>query len=374
MNQEIYAATLMFALMPGTVFGQGVDMRLQDGAFAPVLAHFEASASEPWAPQMQAMVDVHMGRQDRVLRRLRDLPFAALDCDAGESGATHVAAADWLLAIASDRRVVMLNENHFHVAARLFLFESLPALREAGFTHLALEAFEPDSTFLEPGSGGYTREPIFAAVIRRATALGFELVAYEFAGESIESREAGQADHLQRAIEHAGEDARFIVFAGWSHILERPDTFGRRWMAARFRDESGIDPFTVDLTSCMHKSASPRDARVALDPDGAALVHGQQYAGGVDAQIQLPIPLELAPGFYRQALGSPTPVELPEVLDEPVLVRAWSENAESVPVPVDQIFVLPGEEAVLYLPPGSYELTVNDGDGATLSRKMVSVP
>ena len=384
--------------------GQDMNALWQDGAFEIARTSIEALEPESRRDQTMAVWMTMVGRED--LQATIDGPIAGQPQDSCFDNETTkpagwTSAGDWIIDQADDHRVVMFNENHYRVGARALVLGLLPQLRELGFTHIGFEAFNTpeymagqareegrEDWAYAPESGFYTHEPLFAALIRGAHELGFEVFGYE-AGESapedadiqeqIAFREQAQADNLMAALDEAGDQARFVIFAGWSHIAKAPLQGGQRWMAARFKEASDIDPLSVDLTTCTKPGSSSDGfdhARLPLDDTGQPIVIGH-YAGAVDAQVHMPVPEEMtdSAGFYRQVLGRP--IEVPETLlssDEPVLVRARRTDREATAVPDDQVLIKPGESLYLYLPDGyEYHLTGHRGDGSLVGEKRIRV-
>ncbi|MDO5610946.1 MAG: hypothetical protein Q4G62_09305 [Pseudomonadota bacterium] len=107
---------------------------------------------------------------------------------------TAVPALQAILDMTRDQRVVMINEAHTVARTRVLTLQLLEPMREAGFTHLGLETLSvgddgrlfddalPTRGYPTNHSGYYTREPIFAEIIREAIRLGYTLVAYEYQG------------------------------------------------------------------------------------------------------------------------------------------------------------------------------------------------
>jgi len=119
-------------------------------------------------------------------------------------------------------------------------------------------------------SGGYTKDPVFAEIIREALRLGFRLVPYDpFHAEHDQAqREQTQADNLA-CVFKANPKARLLVIGGFSHIDEGeskrvPD---RGMMARRFRKATGIDPLTV--AAAKHTHLDPQAVRGTLAPHDA---------------------------------------------------------------------------------------------------------
>ena len=156
-----------------------------------------------------------------------------------------------ILQSASDKKLVMLNENHFYPNHRVSLKLLLPQFKKRGFTHLALEALgENQDSLLNAGypptidSGFYTKEPRFADLIRTAQELGFTLVSYENTDPEKE-REKAQAENLVRKTFSKSDSARVIVLAGLDHILEKPTENGKKWLAHILRTKYNLDPLTI---------------------------------------------------------------------------------------------------------------------------------
>ncbi len=154
--------------------------------------------------------------------------------------------------LSKNTRVVMLNENHWCPKNRIFATKLLKPLKDAGYTHLALEALyeKQDSllnkpkSFLTMNSGYYTREPFFGNLIRKAKDLGFKIIGYENFNQVI-SREQGEAENIKKILDNNPSDKVF-VYAGFDHIYEESNSKGVRRMASFFKEKSGINPLTID--------------------------------------------------------------------------------------------------------------------------------
>lgn len=357
--------------------------RMAQGAFEKLLA-------ESTAPQTRATMNTFLGRPD-FNPAISGIPRASMDCPVGD--AVQVDGAAWVLEHAESRKLLMFNENHYGIQARTFVYELLPQLRELGFTHMGFEAVQPGAEKdgrISPAAGYYTVEPVFAALVRLAADLGFQVFAYESTdkapegasvAEQVRIRELAQSRNIQGVIESASTDARFIVFAGWSHIAEIAlDGWGEktRWMAANLKESTGIDPLTIDLSGCAYASRNNHDwrGRAFLSENDVPVISGQ-YSGAVDAQIHLPIPVEgdaSAAGYFRKSLGAAFPV--PEALlpsEEPILVQAYKLGEEQDGVAFDRILLRPGENLPLYLPRGKYELIGHRGSGELVNKVVVEI-
>ncbi len=157
-----------------------------------------------------------------------------------------------IVAESRNRKLVMINENHFYPTHRLLVYDLLDSLRAAGFQYLALEALDPrqEETVnrtrkIDLHTGFYTQEQQYARMVRKALELGFTLIGYENTDPAID-REVGQATNLYEKTFAKDPHAKVLVYAGMAHIFELPDSDGRKWMAAHFRERYGIDPLTID--------------------------------------------------------------------------------------------------------------------------------
>jgi hypothetical protein len=202
----------------------------------------EAIGRAPESRQVAAQISVFMGEERSACAPgVPSVPRALV-------GVEYRDAIEVIVDMARGSQVVMLNESHFRRAHRAFLGRLIEALHGHGFDALAVETFAPEApATLEDGvpdaaTGFYTADPVFAAALRRAHALGWTFVPYEsMGGPDRESREIGQAEALATWIE-SNPGRRLLVYAGGSHISQDPQA---GWMAARFAARTGIDPLTI---------------------------------------------------------------------------------------------------------------------------------
>ena len=357
---------------------------LKTGQFAK--AYAQAVDSVP-SGQLQATWNSFFGREDLDLG-LKGVPHASTACRSADARASDADA--WLLRNSRDRRILMLNDDHMHAAPRAFLLRLLPALRKLGFTHLGFEALMPAVKPTDgniAAAGFYTVEPLFAAVLRKAASLGFQVFGYEdlpapalSADAKFQAREQGQARNIAQEMARAAPSARFVIFAGFAHIRSTPLTGAgdtRRYMASYLKEYARTDPLTIDLTSCAYAAAGPGRLRgkVFLGRTGGGPLTSGNYAGAVSGQIWLPVPDTGAaqPGFYRQLLGQE--VRIPAAMRRgPGLVLVEGRNLDADEVAYDRVLLRPGENLPLYLPAGRrYELVAYREDGTLIGREPIRV-
>lgn len=358
---------------------QGLKPLLEEGAFANAYESVQKMEPQGLRIQMLATYYTLVGRQDLVYDLHPSLPLPGA-CFA-QNDRSFFDASQWTEEMLGDHQVVMINENHFHLASRAWVLSMLESFKAQGFTHIGFEALSPRQT--QPEEGFYTWEPVFAALLMRAHELGFEVFGYELdeqvpEGESnFDFREEAQAKNIAAVIDTADTNARFLIFAGWSHIAKQPVGEAEQlWMAARFMALTGNEPFSIDLVSCVYESeeaTNPTDAKLRLDNEAQPRVIGQ-FESLVDAQLHLPMATSV--GFYRKLLGEP--VAIPQSLrsnEEARLIRAFVKEDDSTQVPHDQVLLFAGESYPLYLKPGrTFELMSFDGEGVVKETATIEVP
>src|SRR5690606_24070379 len=157
--------------------------------------------------------------------------------------------------LASQSKVVMLNECHWCPSHRIMAQKLLKPLKEQGYKYLAIEAVaeNEDSLINENSyplrsSGYYTKEPYFGLFIRKAKELGYTIISYDYGFSSHEDREELQARNIAE-IYKKDPEAKIFIFAGFSHITEGDAT--KKWMAEYFKEITGIDPLTINQEEIM---------------------------------------------------------------------------------------------------------------------------
>jgi hypothetical protein len=328
-----------------------------------------------WEAGAQAQSWSMLGREDRAAAA--GYPeYQPAECEAlggGPSGWDNV--LDAIAARAADYRIVIINESHVVTRHRETTRRLLAKLRPLGFSVLAAETFthllegqspvsvRPFVAWPRQNEGAYSDEATFGRLVRQAKELGFRLAAYEEifdpsaaqpAGpaESIARREAAQARHLAEILGQMRPDERLIVHVGYSHAAEvRIDGSGGEsdWMAARLKADTGIDPLTIAQTVC---SSAGGDVRLAAMP---TYVRPGQF----DVIVSHPVTAfaDHRPAWRLEAgdVSTPIPPSL-RPTNAPLVIEAfaWGEPFEAVPV--DRVFVEPGENLPLLLPPGRYRV------------------
>lgn len=153
--------------------------------------------------------------------------------------------------IIANNRVIMMNERHFNPHSRAFVISWLEKCYENGYRYLAAETlFAKDSllnerrTVLLGETGFYSNEPVYGDMLRTALNLGYTLVPYEGSGFGVD-REVNQAKNLVTNILEKDPKAKFLLLGGFGHIADRNGWYS---MGRYFKEQSGIDPFTMECT------------------------------------------------------------------------------------------------------------------------------
>jgi hypothetical protein len=275
---------------------------------------------------------------------------------------------------AAETRVVIVNESHTVTRHRDTVARLLSALRPLGFTVYAAETFSNAENEADPvednaglgwassSDGYYSREPAFGRTIGLARSLGYRLAAYEetqsqSAGrdadmtESIRARETAQAANLAQILATMASEEKLIVHVGYSHASEVPLTNGdgseNLWMAARLKALTGIDPLTVSQTLCRSDGGLPFLAELPQD----------EPAGLVDLVLSQPVArFERGRPMWRREVGDAEVNLSPELRNRagPLIVEAFRAGDPFSAVPMDRVYLEPGEDIPLLLPPGDY--------------------
>ena len=349
-------AACISAMLLGASLGGSLDAAEGTPAWSDSLAR-----NRPWQA-LAAMGDAPEDRQIKAQLSVfvgDEAPACALlppRVPPADAGVEYRDAIEIITRAARDARVVMLNESHFRRAHRVFLGRLIEALHPLGFDALAAETFAAEApATLKDGvpdaaTGFYTADPAFASALQRAHALGWAFVPYEVAGVSgRDAREAGQAKVLAAWLKaHPGR--RLLVYAGDSHILERPD---EGWMAARFAADTGIDPLTI----AQGATACP-DAADAWPVDTPSPVIGVRDEASTVAKpvdfVVLHPPASIAAA--EDARGPQVPLCVAPRA-EATLLRAFADGDDDLAIPQDQTIVPPhATSGRLRLAPGRYRI------------------
>lgn len=327
-------------------------------------------------------------------------------------GYHSVNALKVISSVAEKERVIMINELHHVPMHRAFTTELLPVLYKKGFRYLAVEAVNESDIELNKRSypiyktGGYTSEPVFGDLLRRALNLGFKVVPYEYKGKCQpkqenpyfcqNERERGQAQNIYDRISRDDPNAKILVHAGAGHIQEYQSK-QITIMAAHFKNISGINPFTIDQMEMFERSApeyektdykyavqkqSVKQPTIFQSAKGSFWVNKSGQFATVDAQIFHPRvlyqrnrPIWLKINGLRKAVKINTKRLKLESRNqiftgkEPILIQAFFAGESNDAVPVDQIIIRPNQKFPAMMLPvkGVFRISAKDKTGRMIA-------
>src|SRR5690242_12026439 len=324
-----------------------------------------------------------------------------------------VPALDYIPQLAKQYRAVFLNEAHNIALTRTLTVRLLKPLRDEGFNVFAVETlYFPNIAALDKrgypvaDSGFYTREPVYAEMVRTALKLGYQVVAYEADPDrSGNAREAQQAENLWNILKN-DPDAKIVVNAGYAHIQKTGKFLGAQSMAEHFMKDSGIAPLAVDQTTMI-----PHLDRAMDHPDYGPIISALHPAEPVVFIDKDAKPWSLRPGYDVSVIfpeehfvyDRPTWLALwgarvPYSISGNVCQRHWpcmitaryaDEGDDAVPtdrmvldpIPltiIDDVTVTRGDYSIpqgqLYLRPDHrYRITVTGDRGQRIDSRIISV-
>ncbi len=230
--------------------------------------------------------------------------------------------------IAAEQRLVVIMEAHTVSEHRAWIDQTLASFRAARFTHYCAEAIaESGSTLKSRGypttnTGFYTNDPRFGNAVRTALRLGFEVGGYDLADSDFNRREEYEAATIARQF--AWRPAvRMVVHAGHAHVFKHEVRNVGRYMAARLREKTGIEPFTIWQLS----NQLPND------------VYGRliRQIGPITEPVMLvPPPRQLSEALFPESTGHPAVdavvIHPPRIGQEPTDRRgAFTDQMTRVP-------------------------------------------
>jgi hypothetical protein len=169
-------------------------------------------------------------------------------------------AKKFILKKAKENRILIFNEAHYNPRNRVFVTSLLKDLKKLGYSYFAAETFstrpgfQENSKFPNLNSGYYAMEPQFGNLIREANKLNYTLYPYEHSSRgNQQERETGQAKKLAKLLDSV-PNSKLIVYCGFSHIGEDSIIDWATPMAAKLKDLTGVDPYTIEQTVLSEKS------------------------------------------------------------------------------------------------------------------------
>lgn len=324
-------------------------------------------------------------------------------------------AVDAIPELARGYRIVLLNEAHNIPLTRSLTVQLLGRLRREGYNYFAAETlYESDTALSSRGypvdaSGFYTREPVYAEMVRTALKLGFKVIAYEASSDagSSDARETEQARNINEQVFKADPEARLVVNAGYSHIVKSGVYLHGASMAEHLYKLTRLPMLSIEQTMLYPHPSSSGDhpwytaVMQQLHPQVPVVfvnAAGKPWAlrPGYDVSVFFPPvqllhgrPVWLGLGGLRQRYlvsGEGCHLHYPCLIE----ARYSDEGSDAIPAdrmvlaPTDwthsgfRVSVLGSHEDMpagdLYLRPGKYQLSMVAEDGQVLQKRAIVVP
>jgi hypothetical protein len=309
---------------------------------------------------------------------------------------TLVNAADYITSQAKRYKVTMINEAHHLPYHRVFAITMLKKFYDSGYHYLAIETLLDSlinqKKYPDYATGYYTHEPVFGEMLRQAMRMGFTLVPYE-AKERCDQkskdpnycnrfRDSLMAVNLTKILRKE-PNAKILVYAGYDHIHEGSSDSWKK-MAQFFREFTGIDPFTVELTMQVEhlypqleqkEFISVNKLRHIQQPVIAIQNNKPWHSEFVDATVLFPtyIAKGKRPSFYSFG-GLRKFYNLNRFhLKSGQFVQAfYSDEKPGNRIPADQL-VINNEINGLYLFKGRYVLVIKNNEGTLTKEHIINV-
>ncbi|MCW9707538.1 hypothetical protein [Fodinibius salsisoli] len=210
-------------------------------------------------------------------------------------------------------------------------------------------------------TGFYTKDPQFAELIRVAQNLDFTFVSYENT-DPEKNRERAQASNLFNKTFAQNDSARVLVLAGWDHILEKPDSNGKHWLAHILRQEYNLDPLTI--------SQSHLNSYHSLGKPVALLKSSKLKSGGrypVDWLLLNNIPLKEKSSNFSYRNPHNQKVQIALFLKSEI----GTEKKFHDKIPYRTGLVAPGQTIEFKLPKKQSYMAIYNEEGRVLSEKEI---
>lgn len=302
-----------------------------------------------------------------------------------------VNAKDYIIEQSKNAQILIINEAHHIPKHRTFTKSLLKDLYDNGYRYLGLEAlFESsinDRKYPIIESGYYTKEPEFGNLISEALKIGYTLFSYEASkGKNGKEREIEQAENIQKFIESVPK-AKVLIHCGYAHAFENEYPSWGKAMAGRLKDNTNIDPFTIDQRMFLERSDKENnhlfiklndttEPIVLIDKDGQVF-NGNKEIRQTDIVIIHPETkyIDNRPDWLQNGKESYTIPSNKIKNSSPLLLLAYRENEfENNGVPTDIIEINDNKTSKkLYLTKGNYTIVTKDKNYNIIEKYKVEI-
>ena len=302
-----------------------------------------------------------------------------------------VNAKDLILEKAKTEQIILINEAHQQPYHRVFTTSLLHELYKAGFRYFSAETISNYDISLKElqknkyptiNSGYYTREPLYANLIREAINEGFEIFGYETTrlgnddSSGINLREIDQARNIKKILDKDPK-AKILIHCGWGHIVEAPYPGWGKAMAGRLYEYTGINPFTIDQTKLTEHSSpeyqNPYWTSINLDyyamfvDSIGQIFYGPQKYKQYDARVYHPKTkwLHGRPHWVFENNRMPYYIKEKITLTFPCLVFAFipkekKENNDAIPFDIIELKNAADKKALSLIKGQHYTIVIRD--------------
>lgn len=299
-------------------------------------------------------------------------------------------AKEYILNRSKNEKLIIINEAHNNSRHRVFTTSLLKGLYKNGYRFLGMEMLNDtlinQRKFPVLTSGSmYIHESQSANLIKEALKIGFTLFKYEYKGakgKTGKDREREQAENIAKVMVQ-NPNSKFLIHCGYDHLNEGIPSI-KEWekaMAARVRDLTGINPFTIDQIPCSEKGdlkfntpyiemANSKKPVIMINAQGKAY-NGEIGSERADCSIIYPVSTYtngradwLSLEGQRKTFHIPTN----SITEYPILVMAYRNNElEQEGVPADVTEITSKDQKVdLILDKGNYQIIVKNKDYKTI--------
>lgn len=335
----------------------------------------------------QRMVDsAYTSLQNATTRMLFNMVEGAKDIVDVFSDKTLVSATKYIIDESEKYHFLLLNEAHYSSQNRAFTKELLKPLWEKGYRYLALETLGyTDNNLMQRGypvlnTGYYTKESVFANLVREALLIGYKVIPYEAKDTSLSgtARDSEQAHNIYNSTIKIDSIGKVIIHAGYSHISEFPG-IAYKPMGFQLGELVNQPIFTIDqreMTELCEEAVMHPYYRYALNTfkfnEPVVFLNNLKIplvdpAAGVDVQVYHPRTTYISGRPSWLLRGDNQVYNLSkEILEfKGNLLQAIIPTEDQSNVPIDQIII--GKGNALVLKPGNYLLRIIDCNGSLIA-------
>lgn len=302
-----------------------------------------------------------------------------------------VDALEYIEKKASSEKIIIINEAHHQPYHRVFTKKLLKSLYEKGFRYFGAETLSSWDTLLNKrkyviqNTGYYTREPLYADLIRTALDLGYTVFAYETNSiksdsSGINFREIEQAKNIKKVMD-SNPNGKILIHCGYDHLVETDYPGWGKAMAGRLIEITGVNPFTIDQVKFTERSSSDYENpffkavdinyfAFFIDSLGNLFKGSKNYNPGYDVRLYHPRTKweNGRPNWMFDNNRKPYYINDSIKITFPCLIFAYLENEISSvqkksesPIPYDIIELENKlEKKALSLKPGKYKIVIRD--------------